>query len=125
MKTLVLDKLIDLLLPLLVGMVVPSLLDLLKRANKWLDAAPAAVKQTMAFVIAGGVTALAQALGLTLPTDLAQWDGPLVATVVAGLLGIARKQHTQLAKVKAQAAAIPPLAAPNAPPAPDSPFRLP
>ena len=125
MKNLILGKAIEWLIPLLIGLVVPHVLDLLKRASAWLDGSPAQVKQVMAFVIAGLATALATALGITVPTDLAAWDGPLVQTILAGLLGIAMKQNKQITKLRANAAALPAVATPATPVAPDSPFALP
>lgn len=125
MKDMLLSKALDLVLPLIVGLVVPHIVDLLKRASAWLDTAPAQVKQVMAFVIAGGATALAQALGISVPTELAAWDAAFVQTALAGLLGIAMKQNKQLKKLKANAAAIPPVATPSEPIAPDSPFHIP
>jgi hypothetical protein len=125
MKTFMLNKLIDMALPIVVGLIIPSALDALKRANGWLDKAPASVKQASAFIIAGLATALAQMLGITVPTDLASWDAPLLHTVLAGLLGIAIKQQKQVKKFKVQQDAIPPLAAPRRPIPVDSPFHIP
>lgn len=123
MKDLVMTKLLDLVLPLVVGLIVPFALDLLKKASAWLDAAPATVKQVMAFVIAGLCTSLAQLLGIAVPTDLAAWDGPFVQTVLAGLLGITLKQQKQVKRLKTLT--VPPLAVPHVPPTPDNPFHIP
>ena len=125
MKTFVLEKALGLLLPMLIGLVVPYCVDGLKRAVAWLDTAPPMVKQGMAFVVAAVATGLATALGIAVPTDLAAWDGPLVQTILAGLLGIAMKQQRQVAALKARADAIPPVATPHTPVSPDSPFSLP
>lgn len=125
MKDFVLDKLLALGLPLVVGLIVPYCVDGLKRAVAWLDTAPPTVKQGMAFVVAAVATGLAQALGVNVPTDLAAWDGPMVQTILAGLLGIALKQQKQVKTLKQNAAAIPPVATPHTPPAPDSPFHIP
>ena len=124
MKGFVLEKGLGLILPLLIGLVVPFCVDGLKRAAKWLDAAPPAVKQAMAFVVAAMATGLATALGIAVPTDLAAWDGPLVQTILAGLLGIAMKQQKQVQKLKANAAALPAVATPLTPVSPDSPFAI-
>jgi uncharacterized Tic20 family protein len=125
MKSLMLSKLMDFVLPLLIGFIVPPALDALKRASSWLDNAAPSVKQTLAFVIAGIATMLAQMFGITVPTDLAAWDAPLMHTIIAGLLGIAIKQQKQVKSLKANSSAIPPIAAPYTPPAPDSPFHIP
>jgi hypothetical protein len=126
MKDFLLDRALAMLLPVVIGFLVRPTLDLLKRGVAWLDKAAPAVKQTMAFVLAGLITALAQALGIGLPTDVAQWDAAIVETVLGGLIAIALKQAKQVEKVKVNAAAIPPTASPTPPgPAPDSPFHLP
>lgn len=87
-------------LPILVGIITPHVVDALKKASAWLDAAPAYVKQAAAVVVAGIATMLSTVAGVGVPADLEQWDAALVKTVVAALLGIAIKQHKQLRKTK-------------------------
>lgn len=125
MKDLLISKALDLVLPLLVGLLVPYAVDMLKRASAWLDASPPQVKQVMAFVVAGVATSLAQMLGVGVPTELAQWDAPLVQSLLAGLLGIAMKQQRQVKRLKANADALPSVATPNTPPDESSPFYIP
>lgn len=125
MKDFVFSKLLEMALPLLIGLVVPYCVDGLKRAVSWLDKSPPAVKQGMAFVVAAVATGLATAFGINVPTDLANWDAPLIQTILAGFIGIALKQQKQVKKLKANAAALPPIASPATPVSPDSPFALP
>lgn len=126
MKGFLIDRAVGLVLPLLVGIIVPFAVDLLKHANKWLDKSPAPVKQTMALVIAGLVTAIATLLGVSLPTDLSMWDAGVLNTVIAGLLGIAWKQHKQLQRTNTTTLpTAPDIAAPAKPVDPESPFYIP
>ena len=126
MKGFLMDRAIGMLLPIIVGIIVPFAVDALKLANRWLDKAPAPVKQTMALVIAGLITATAAVLGIPLPTDLGAWDAGLINTVIAGLLGIAWKQHKQLQRHGTTTLPdAPPLAVPPRPVDPNSPFYIP
>ena len=102
MSNVEISKLLELVLPLLVGLIVPVVLDLLKRTMSWLDQSPTIVKQLAAFVIAGVATVLAQTLGIAVPSDLASWDTTAVQTFVAALLGIVIKQQKQVTKLKAR-----------------------
>lgn len=90
------------LTPVLVGFVTPFVVDALKRASAWLDAAPAFVKQGAAIAIAAAATTIGQAIQVgSLPTDLAAWDQHTVEALVAGVLAIAVKQHQQLTRHRA------------------------
>ncbi len=122
MKQMLLNRALEMLLPLIIGLLVPPALDALKRAVAWIGKASPQVKQVLAFVMSGLITALAQVVGVGLPTDIAQWDAPVVQTVIGGLLAIALKQHRQVARLKS--AEIPPIASPNAPVA-TFPFDIP
>lgn len=124
MKTMMLSKLIDLALPLIVGILVPSVVDLLKRANTWLDTAPGPVKQATAFVVSALAMYLAQLTGIAIPTDLGAWDGTIVNAVIATLLGVALKQQKQVNRLKTITATMPAVAHPiHADP--KSPFTIP
>lgn len=86
--------------PILIGFLTPFVVDALKRASRWLDAAPAFVKQGAAVAIAAAATTLGTVLGTgELPADLAAWDYQTVEALVAGFLAIAIKQHKQLKQV--------------------------
>lgn len=87
---------VKILSPIVVGFVTPFVLDALKKAVKVLDAAPAYVKQGAAIGIAALITALSNAVGVSLPGDIASWDAEAVKALVAGFLAIAIKQHQQL-----------------------------
>lgn len=89
------------LVPIVVGIVTPYIVDALKRASAWLDAAPVYVKQGVAVAFAGAATMLSTALEMGLPSDPAQWNAAVIKTVVAALLGIAIKQQKQLRSKKA------------------------
>lgn len=126
MKDFLLQKGIELALPLILGLITPRIMDLLKKASAWLDNAPATVKQVMVFVITGVATATAHALGIAIPTDLSAWDAQLVSTVLGGLLAIAMKQQTQVKKLKANLNEMAnTVAVPSAPVDPASPFYIP
>lgn len=87
--------------PILVGVITPFVVDALKRAVRWLDAAPAYVKQAAAIAIAALATTLGTVLGTgDLPADLAAWDYQTVEALVAGFLAIAVKQHKQLKRAQ-------------------------
>jgi hypothetical protein len=93
---------LKILTPVLVGFLTPFVLDALKRASGWLDAAPAFVKQGAAIAIAAAATTLGTVLQVgSLPADLAQWDHQTVEALVAGILAIAVKQHQQLTRKRA------------------------
>ena len=90
------------LTPVIVGFVTPFVLDALKRASAWLDAAPVFVKQGAAIAIAAAATTIGHAIQVgSLPTDLASWDQQTVEALVAGVLAIAVKQHQQLTRKRA------------------------
>lgn len=92
---------LKILTPIIVGFLTPFVLDALKRANAWLDTAPAYVKQGAAIAIAALATTLGSWLEVgALPADLAQWDAQTVQALVAGFLAIAIKQHKQLKKAQ-------------------------
>jgi hypothetical protein len=92
---------LKILTPILVGFLTPFAVDALKRANRWLDAAPAYIKQAVAVAVAAVATTLGNLLEVgALPADLAQWDAQVVETLVAGFLAIAIKQHKQLKRVQ-------------------------
>lgn len=101
MSNVEISKLLEVVLPLVVGLIVPVVLDLLKRTMSWLDQSPTFVKQGAAFAIAGLATVLTQVAGIAVPAELASWDTTLVQTLVAALLGIAIKQQKQVTKLKA------------------------
>lgn len=82
--------------PLIVGFITPFVVDAIKRANKWLDAAPAYIKQAAAVAVAAIGSALATIAEVGVPADLAAWDETAVKAIIAALLGIAIKQHKQL-----------------------------
>jgi len=82
--------------PVLVGMLVPLVVDALKRVNGWLDTAPGYVKQGVAVAVAALATSLSTLLGAPLPADLAAWDTAVVQTLCAAALGVAIKQGKQL-----------------------------
>ena len=84
--------------PLIIGFVTPFIVDLIKKANKWLDKAPAYIKQSVAIAVAALATGLTHLLGVPLPADLAAWDTEVIKVLVAGFLAIAIKQHKQLRK---------------------------
>lgn len=86
--------------PLIVGFITPFVVDWIKKANKWLDAAPAYIKQAAAVAVAAIGSTLATIAEVGVPTDLSLWDETAVKTAIAALLGIAIKQHKQLAKKK-------------------------
>lgn len=93
---------LKILTPVLVGFVTPFVLDALKRASAWLDAAPVFVKQGAAIAIAASATTLGSLLQVgSLPADLASWDQQTVEMLVAGVLAIAVKQHQQLTRKRA------------------------
>lgn len=86
--------------PLIVGFITPFVVDAIKRASKWLDAAPAYIKQAAAVAVAGLGSVIATIAEVGVPTDLSLWDETFVKTVIAALLGIAIKQHKQLTTKK-------------------------
>ena len=93
---------LKILTPIIVGFLTPFVLDAIKRASGWLDAAPGYVKQAAAIASAAVATTLGGLLEVgTLPADLAAWDAQTVEALVAGFLAIAIKQHKQLRKAQA------------------------
>lgn len=126
MKDFIVQKALELAMPLVLGLVTPRILDLIKRGNSWVDGASPSVKQVLVFVITGLATSLAFALGVPVPTDLSAWDAQVVSTVTGGLLAIALKQKQQMAKLKVNLSAVQgAVAVPYKPPAEDSPFEIP
>lgn len=95
-----LDLALKILAPIIVGFLTPFVVDAVKRANHFIDSAPAYVKQGLAVGIATIATTLATVLGVGVPTDLSAWDGEVVKGLVAGFLAIAIKQHKQLKKAQ-------------------------
>lgn len=91
---------VKLLSPIIIGVITPFAVDFLKRANAWLNAAPAYIKQAVAIAVATIATMLTNVLGTGIPQDLAAWDGEIIKVLVAGFLAIAIKQHKQLTKAK-------------------------
>lgn len=86
--------------PLIVGFITPFVVDWVKKANKWLDQAPAYIKQASAVAVAAIGSAIATIAEVGVPTELGAWDETAVKAVIAGLLGIAIKQHKQLTAKK-------------------------
>lgn len=96
----VIDLAAKAIIPILVGVVTPYIVDALKKLSSKLDNAPAYVKQGAAVLTAAAATMLTTVIDVGVPSDLAQWDTAAVKTVLAALLGIAIKQHKQLKKTK-------------------------
>ena len=92
------DLAFKVLTPVIIGIAVRPAVDLIKKANKWIDAAPAYVKQGLAVALAALATFLTHLLGVPVPADLAQWDAEVIKILLAALIAIFLKQAKQLAK---------------------------
>lgn len=92
-----LQSLLPLLVPLVLGLVVPYLVDGLKTLSARLDASSALVKNIAAVLVAALTTACTTWLGMgEVAGTVLSWDNATWQTILAAALGIALKRGQQL-----------------------------
>lgn len=96
----VLNSLLNVVIPVVIGIATTPVVDALKRASNWLDAAPAIVKNLVVVAVAGLSTYLAHWLGQAVPDDVLHWDANTVSAILAAVVAAARKRGQQVVALR-------------------------
>lgn len=81
----ILQKLLPVLLPLLLGLAVAPVMQMLKRASTWLDMQSPVVKRVVVALLSVGATFLAKATNLPIPEDVLSMNGEVVTALLTAL----------------------------------------
>lgn len=89
------------------GIITTKVMDYVDDAKKWTANAPDAVKQLIVMALAAVIPLLNSKFGLNLPSDIGGlFSQPAVQSIVAFVLALVLKGHSNQSKVNAQLAAL-------------------
>lgn len=90
-----LDAILAIVLPLVVGFATVPVMDAVKRASAFVDKQSPAIKQGLVVAIAAALSLLAKLLETALPTDLASWTPDSVSVLISAIFAMIVKAATK------------------------------
>lgn len=91
---------ITLVIPIILGIAIPPLFNLIKRVAGWVGEQPATVQRLLVLLVAAVLNYLAQLFGVTAPTSLGGVDATWLNTFLSAGLAYGLHAANQLSTVK-------------------------